>query len=118
MANPVVHFEVIGKDGPALQKFYSDVFGWKIDAGNPMQYGLVETGGEGIAGGIAAGDAPMATFYISVDDPAAALEQVVANGGAVAQDVTVIPGMVTMAQFRDPEGNLIGMVASEPPPAE
>jgi predicted enzyme related to lactoylglutathione lyase len=32
--------------------------------------------------------------------------------------VTVIPGMVTMALFEDPEGNRIGIVASEPPPAE
>ena len=32
MANPVVHFEIMGKDGAALQKFYADLFGWTIDA--------------------------------------------------------------------------------------
>ena len=31
MANPVVHFEVLGKDGERLQQFYRDLFGWKID---------------------------------------------------------------------------------------
>ena len=31
MGQPVVHFEIIGKDGEALQKFYSDVFGWELD---------------------------------------------------------------------------------------
>ena len=40
MPNPVVHFEVIGKDGAKLQRFYADAFGWKIDAGNPMNYGM------------------------------------------------------------------------------
>ena len=39
MPNPVVHFGLIGKDGEALQKFYSDAFDWKIDANNPMNYG-------------------------------------------------------------------------------
>ena len=42
MANPVVHFEVLGKDGERLQQFYRDLFGWKIDANNPMKYGYVE----------------------------------------------------------------------------
>ena len=28
MGNKIIHVEVVGKDGPALQKFYSDVFGW------------------------------------------------------------------------------------------
>jgi hypothetical protein len=26
MANNVIHVEVVGKDGPALQKFYGDIF--------------------------------------------------------------------------------------------
>ena len=41
MGQPVVHFEIIGKDGAALQSFYSALFGWRIDAGNPMGYGVV-----------------------------------------------------------------------------
>jgi len=30
MANPVMWFEIIGKDSVGLQKFYRDVFGWKL----------------------------------------------------------------------------------------
>ena len=104
---------MIGKDGAKLQKFYSDLFGWKIDANNPMNYGLVDNEGEGIGGGISGGEAPHVTFYVSVDDPAAYLKKVQALGGTVVMDVTEIPGMVTMAQFRDPEGNLIGIIANE-----
>ena len=41
MAAKVIHFEVVGKDGGALQKFYSEVFDWKIDTNNPGGYGMV-----------------------------------------------------------------------------
>ena len=41
MGQPVVHFEIIGKDGEALWRYYSELFGWEIDADNPMNYGMV-----------------------------------------------------------------------------
>jgi len=115
MGNPVVHFEVTGKDGRKLQHFYSGVFGWKIDANNPMGYGVVsneDTGG-GIGGGISGGDRQQVTFYIAVDDPQAYLDKVEAAGGKTIVPVTEIPGMVTFAQFSDPEGNVVGMVKNE-----
>jgi predicted enzyme related to lactoylglutathione lyase len=28
MANPVIHFEVLGKDAAALQRFYGEAFGY------------------------------------------------------------------------------------------
>jgi predicted enzyme related to lactoylglutathione lyase len=114
--NPIVHFEITGKDKAKLQKFYADAFNWKVDAGNPMGYGMVDNGGEGINGGID-GDAPGVMIYIAVDDPAAYLKKVAGMGCTVVQDVTVIPGMVTMAKFADPEGNVIGLVANEMPSA-
>src|SRR5206468_4161730 len=61
MGQPVVHFEVIGKDGDKLQGYYSKLFGWKIDASNPMNYGVVQREGNtdpdgaGIGGGVASG---------------------------------------------------------------
>lgn len=61
MGQPVVHFEVIGKDGEKLQRYYSDLFGWEIDADNPMKYGSVQREGNvnadgiGIGGGIGPG---------------------------------------------------------------
>jgi predicted enzyme related to lactoylglutathione lyase len=41
MGHPVVHFEVIGKDGAKLASFFSELFGWDIDPSNPLGYGLV-----------------------------------------------------------------------------
>ena len=113
MPNPVIHFEISGPEASSLPTFYSETFGWTINADNPMNYGIVETGEEtGINGGIDAGEA-RATFYIEVDDPGAYLERVKAAGGTVAMDVVEIPDMVTFAQFKDPAGNLIGLVKSD-----
>jgi predicted enzyme related to lactoylglutathione lyase len=118
MPNPVVHFEVVGRDGKKLQSFYSNLFGWKIDADNPMSYGMVEAqDGHGIGGGISGTDQGngFATFYVQVKDPQAALDKAVSLGGKVITPVTTIPQMVTFAQFVDPEGNLVGVVAEDVP---
>src|SRR5262249_30930318 len=51
MGNPVIWFEINGKDPTRLHDFYREVFGWTIDADNPMSYGFVQTGSdEGIQG--------------------------------------------------------------------
>src|SRR2546430_16609522 len=78
MGKPVVHWEVTGKNSKRLQKFYADLFDWKVDANNPMEYGMVDTGGKGINGGIAAaqGGPGGGTFYLGgeklEEDPRAA----------------------------------------------
>src|SRR3954453_14057647 len=55
MGQPVVHFEVIGKDGERLRSFYSGLFGWTIRADNPMGYGVVEREGNLNADGVGTG---------------------------------------------------------------
>ena len=118
MGNPVVHFEVIGKDGPALQKFYAELFGWHIqNMPEMMNYGVVDThAGEGINGGV--GESPdagtMVTFYAEADDLQAVLDRAVSLGGRIAMPVMDIPGIVTLAQFIDPQGNRIGLVKNDP----
>ena len=42
MGQPVVHFEVVGKDGDKLQSYYAELFGWNINSDNPMNYGMVD----------------------------------------------------------------------------
>lgn len=118
--NPIVHFEVnAGMGGKtALQKFYRDSFGWQIQASGPMEYGLLPApeDGRGIGGAVDESDrGPEVLIYIEVEDIEAALAQAVGNGAALVQDVTVIPGMVTMALFRDPAGNLMGIIDSATP---
>ena len=121
MGNAVVHFELGGQNGGELQSFYAEQFGWKIDASNPMQYGMVDTGSKsGIGGGISAAqpDGPQAwcTFYIEVSDVDRALASVEGAGGKIVVPKTVIPNMVTFAQFADPAGNVVGLVLAQPAP--
>ena len=113
MGQPVVHFEIHGHDQERLAAFYSDIFGWRINADNPQHYGMVDTqaGGVGIAGGMTESEmAPKVMVYVQVADPQATLDAVSAHGGQVVMEVTEIPGAVTMAVFTDPEGNTIGLV--------
>ncbi len=112
MGQPVVHFEILGKDAKKLQDFYGSLFGWHIDASNPMNYGIVETHGEGgIGGGIGPAEGPnQVTFYVQVDDPQAYLSKIESEGGKTIVPVTEIPDMVTFALFADPEGNVVGLV--------
>lgn len=118
MGNPVVHFEVTGKDGDALAEFYGALFDWKLQKIEGMGYNLVEKEDGGIGGGVGAtqdGSAGLATFYVQVDDPQAALDQAVSLGGSVVVPVMSIPNMVTLALFADPEGHVVGLVGAETP---
>src|SRR5437660_11908001 len=99
MANPVVHFEVVGNDAGKLHACYGDLFGWKIDANNPMNYGMVDNGGDGINGGVGPSPGgPQVTFYIQVDDPKAYLANIEKAGGKTVMPVMDVPGGPTIAQ--------------------
>ena len=119
MGQPVVHFEVVGKDGEKLRSYYSELFGWEIDANNPMGYGMVSregntaANGAGIGGGV--GSAPEGydghvTFYVEVPDVEAALARAESLGGTRVMGPETIMDMVELGQFTDPEGHLIGVV--------
>ncbi len=120
MGQPVVHFEVIGKDGEKLQGYYSKLFGWQIDSNNPMNYGMVQregntnSDGVGIAGGVAAGPEGYdghVTFYVEVPDVEAALAKAEELGGTrVMGPDEVMEGLV-LGHFQDPEGHLVGVVS-------
>jgi predicted enzyme related to lactoylglutathione lyase len=113
MANPVVHFEVMGKDGAGLSKFYGDAFGWEMQSVAP-EYTMAHPGAEnGIDGGV--GSAPEGqpghvTFYVEVDDLNAALEKVKGLGGSTVAEPMDVPNGPSIALFSDPEGHLVGLV--------
>ena len=119
MGQPVVHFEVVGRDGSALRTFYSSLFDWKIDADNPANYGLiarqenVSKDGVGISGGIGVGPPDYdghVTVYVEVPDVEAALVKAESLGGTrLGGPNTVLDG-VEIGSFYDPEGHMIGLV--------
>ena len=119
MGQPVVHFEVIGKDGEKLQSYYSELFGWEVDSDNPMNYGMVQREGNvnpdgvGIGGGIGAGPEGYpghATFYVEVPDVEAALAKAENLGGSRMMGPETVTEGVEIGQFEDPEGHLVGLV--------
>ena len=112
MGNPVVHFEIHGKNATKLSGFYRELFDWDIEVMQPMNYGFTKTGSEtGINGGITASDmAPATMVYVQVPDINAHLAKIEAAGGKTVMPRTEIPDAVTMAIFTDPAGNNVGLV--------
>jgi predicted enzyme related to lactoylglutathione lyase len=107
----VVHWEVQAKDAAKQQRFFSELFDWKVDANNPMSYGMVAAGSkDGIGGGIGDGSgSSLVTIYVAVGDINETLSKAETLGAETIMPRTDI-GMVIMAQFRDPEGNVIGLI--------
>lgn len=113
MAHPVVHFEVWGSDPARLRSFYAEAFGWNLTSVEGYDYALVAPEGNGIGGGIGPGQTTgesKVTVYIGATDIHAALDNAVAHGAEVVMPVTDLDGMVTIALFCDPLGNVIGLV--------
>jgi predicted enzyme related to lactoylglutathione lyase len=113
VANKVMHFEVLGTDAKKLQDFYSSLFGWKVDANNPMNYGVVDPGDSGLGGGIAAGQDGQpghVTFYVGVPDLQAHLTKAEGLGGKTIMPPMAVPGGPEIAMFADPEGHVIGLL--------
>lgn len=114
MGYPVTFFEVLGQDGAVLADFYSKAFGWAVsEPSATMDYRELYTeAGEGIQGGV--GKAPngpgWVTFYITVPDVPAMLEQIESLGGkTVVKPFTTARDDLTVAYFADPEGHIIGI---------
>jgi predicted enzyme related to lactoylglutathione lyase len=122
MGKPVVHFEIIAKDVGRVRAYYSGLFGWEIDANNPMNYGTIpregntNADGVGIGGGI--GESPEGydghvTFYVEVEDMEATLQKAESLGGTRRFGPDQVPGMnFSIGQFTDPEGRPIGLIAN------
>ena len=111
MEHKVIHFEIQGRDGKRSQEFYASLFGWKIDANNPMKYGMVDAEAPGIRGGICeAMGPPLVTFYVSADDLAATLKKVERLGGKTVMQPQQVPDGPEIALFSDLDGNVVGLV--------
>jgi uncharacterized protein len=125
MGQPVVHFEIIGRDPAKLRSFYGDLFGWQFSVGDattetvspPGTYGFVtgDATGGGVNGGVGGGEgyAPHVLFYVSVPNVEAALAKAESLGGTRRMGPEGTPGTIVVGQFTDPEGNLVGVAGTE-----
>jgi hypothetical protein len=108
--NPIVHFEILGRDQKLLEEFYKSIFNWEITPAMEG-YSLVKPG-SGIGGGIGAmGEGRIhVTFYVAVENVSDALALIESKGGQKAFGPHPIPDGGIIAGFTDPEGHLIGLV--------
>ena len=124
MAQPVVHFEIIGNDPARLRRYYRDLFGWEFATGGPVSaavsqrgnYGFVERipagAGGGIPGGVGGGPGyeGRVIFYVGVPDVEAALRKAESLGGERQMGPDHVSGTgLVVGHFTDPEGHLLGV---------
>lgn len=118
--HPVVHFEITAEDGDALKGFYGRVFGWPINSDNKMGYGIVDMGATekpgringGVSGSMGMGTG-WVTVYIEVPNLEAMLESIGEAGGETLMPPTDIEEGPRIALFKDPAGNMVGLVQAQ-----
>lgn len=118
VTNSVVHFAVQADDVERAQRFYAAVFGWRFEAWGPPGFFRIETGTAeqpGVEGALYArhiprGESKAMLGYrctIAVDDVEETARLVAANGGTITTPVSTIPGVGTLIEFDDSEGNIV-----------
>jgi predicted enzyme related to lactoylglutathione lyase len=108
----VIHFEILGKDGPALQRYWGDLLGWKLNTDNPGGYGMTDPADTGIVVGVSGtqdGSAGHVTSYVRVADIDATLARAVELGGSVVMPKFSPSPDATLALVADPEGHVVGL---------
>jgi predicted enzyme related to lactoylglutathione lyase len=117
MKSPIMHFEIAGRDGPALESFYRELLGWRIerrDMGH-TQYSYIDTRGQDYSGGIRHepdGHAEV-VVYFEVPD----LDSAVAEAERLGATIRIPPMEGNGAYFAlisDPEGNPAGLIQRVP----
>jgi predicted enzyme related to lactoylglutathione lyase len=104
-------FEIIGTESAGLQRFYREVFEWKLtppakELGN---YSMLEDHRPGIGGGIGEGEARV-SVYVGVAEPQRFVDKAVAAGAKLLMPVTQITPTTTIAMLTDPAGNTFGVM--------
>lgn len=125
--DPVVHFEMPNKDRERVKKFYSEVFGWKMNQmdekmGNYIvahttetdeKTRMVKTPGAINGGFYTVTDDPASHaphVVISVKDLEASMKKVTEGGGKVVDKPMDIPGIGKFIVIFDTEGNRVALL--------
>lgn len=115
----VVHFEIDAKKPDRAIKFYEKVFSWKIKKWEgPVEYYLITTGKEsepGIDGGLSRRTESEPSTVNTIDVPSVDefIKKIEACGGTIIRPKMAVPGVGYMAYFKDPEGNIFGMMEND-----
>ena len=116
----VQHFEIPADDMARAKKFYSSVFGWKIQDVPGMEYAMadsVETDANrqpigGTNGGILKRNSEYAnvtSITITVPDVDKAIQNVINAGGTLVRKKEKFGNIGYVAYVKDTEGNVLGI---------
>ena len=120
----VIHFSINADDPQRAIRFYTDVFGWKIEKWGepeaPTEWWMITTGPDsepGINGGLgrrneATKGGGINAWVCTVDVPDADeyAERIQKAGGTIEFPKMPIKGVGWMVMARDTEGNLFGVL--------
>jgi predicted enzyme related to lactoylglutathione lyase len=116
----VYYFEMPVDDFERATRFYENAFGWEVTKTSRPSgpYYSVKTGDEkepGINGSFfkKVEGWSQASNVIRVEDIDEVIKRICELGGKIVLPKTVINGVGYLAYFRDPEGNVLGMMESD-----
>lgn len=121
MSRPV-HFEIHASNPQLLIDFYSNLFGWSFSKFPVGEYWTITTGPDsqpGINGGLLPRPGPAAgqmaspnafVITVDVDNLDASMATAQGGGGMPCVPKMAIPGIGWLAYFKDPDGNIFGMM--------
>lgn len=117
----VVHFEYVAENPGKLVEFYTKVFGWKTQTwGGQQAYWLLYTGNKkeiGIDGGIMEEPGPGKQKVINTIDVLSldtAIKKIKKHKGTIITQKNTIPGVGYHCYCKDIEGNIFGIMQSDP----
>ena len=121
----VIHFEIHAEQPERAIKFYSSLLGWEFTKWEgPMPYWLIKSGPDnepGINGGMILrqgkidGQAVIAyVCTVGTTSLDADLKKALSLGGTQVVPKMAIPGVGWLAYCKDTEGNIFGMMQSDP----
>ena len=107
----ICYLEIPATDIAVSANFYKQVFAWNIrtrgDGATAFDDGVGEVSGSWVLNRKPSPE-PGLLIYIMVDNVAATIDAVVANGGVIVQPVGADAPEIT-ARFKDPAGNVLGL---------
>lgn len=121
----VIHFEIHADNPERAATFYSNLLGWEFTKWNgPHEYWLIKTGSDnqiGINGGMhrrfGAIDGQAVIAFVCTVDVTSVDESLIKSqklGGTIAVPKMSIPGVGWLCYCKDTEGNIFGMMQSDP----
>jgi hypothetical protein len=116
----ICHFEIPAEDIERARRFYTELFGWKIEkTEGPMEYWLIATtdekGEKGVGGGIMKKQHPQQaiTNYIDVPSVDEYVVKVEKLGGKVVVPKMAVPKVGYFAVCTDTENNTFALWESD-----